>query len=398
MTATDRAEVTHQPAGDGALDQFRSRVRHELEGRLSPKLPSSTATFYGAGDDDDDVNLGRQVLESLAPGGWSASTWPKEYGGAGLSALEAAVVAEELSQFDTPGLYAFSVGLNMVGPVLIAYGTEEQKLRWLPKILDGSQIWCQLFSEPDAGSDLASLTTVARQMGDWWRISGQKVWSSRAHYADWGLLLARTDPSAEKHHGISAFVIPMHMEGITVRPLRQMNGDAHFNEVFLDDVPIANDLGIGVVNEGWRVAMTTLGNERANTGGGAAAFGGVPAVLELLRSSGAMADPTFRQRAAELICEMEVHRWTSMRARAARLAGATPGPEGSGGKLRLSAIGRSLAALAVDLGGLDALTHGTQAETLFLTAPSLSIRGGTDEIQHNIIGERILGLPREPKA
>jgi alkylation response protein AidB-like acyl-CoA dehydrogenase len=385
------------PETDMDVEVFRDYVRGEIGGRMKERRQDSAIEFYGAGDDDDDVELGRQVLRSLSEGGWSAPTWPRRYGGAGASPAQAVVIAEELRNFETPGLYAFSVGLNMVGPVLIEHGTEEQKARWLPSIRDGSEIWCQLFSEPDAGSDLASLKAVAVAAGNGWNVTGQKVWSSRAHYADWGLLLARTSKSENRHRGLSAFALDMGSPGVSVRPLRQMNGDAHFNEVFIDEVQVSGDCLIGGEGQGWAVAMTTLNNERANSGGAAPPFGGVPAVLELLKAAGPL-HPLQRQRAARLICEMQVYQWTSLRARAARITGAAPGPEGSGGKLRLAHIGRSLAALAVDLGGLDSLTRGSLAETLVLTAPSLSIRGGTAEIQRDIIGERTLGLPREARG
>jgi alkylation response protein AidB-like acyl-CoA dehydrogenase len=379
------------------LEEFRQRIRAILDTRLTRGAHHNDLAYYGAGDSDDTVDVGRAVMASLAEGGWSTPTWPIEYGGAGLSPLQASVFAEELERFQTPGLYAFNVALNLVGPILLEFGTKEQKAEWLPGIRTGEDIWCQLFSEPDAGSDLASLSARAVPVEGGWAITGQKVWSSRAHYATWGLLLARTDPESTRHRGITAFVVDMRSTGIDVRPLRQINGDAHFNEVFLDEVIVPLDRVVGTVDDGWKVAMATLSSERASTGGGGAPFGGTPTVIRLLEDPIIRDNPIYRQRAASIICDMQVYQWAGLRVRAARLQGGRPGPEGSGGKLRLGRIARALALLSVDTGGLGALEEGSDSERLFLTAPSLSIRGGTDEIQHNIIGERVLGLPKEPR-
>jgi alkylation response protein AidB-like acyl-CoA dehydrogenase len=318
----------------------------------------------------------------------------------GASPDEARVVAEELSHFERPDLYPFMVGISLVGPTLLTHGTDEQKARWLPPIRSGEEIWCQLFSEPDAGSDLAGLRARAERDGDVWRITGSKVWSSRAHYSQWGLLLARTDWSVPKHAGITAFGIDMSAPGVEVRALRQMNGDTHFNEVFLDGAPVPDDCRIGAPGEGWRVAITTLMHERGSIGGGGL---GVSRDQVLALGRAHPGDAVARQRIAGVLSQMEVARWTGLRARAAAEAGRPPGPEGSGAKLRLSATIKELADLALDgegMGGVareEAPAGDDDWQTLFLTAPSLSIRGGTDEIQRNILGERVLGLPAEPR-
>jgi acyl-CoA dehydrogenase len=370
--------------------ELRARVRALLAGRLAPRDPDAPLTVMGAGVDD--LESGRRYLAVLAEGGLSAPRWPVDLGGMGLDADDAAVVAGELAQFEGADLYPFMVGIGLVGPTLIDHGTPEQLARWLSGIRDGTEIWCQLFSEPDAGSDLAGLTTRAVRDGDAWRVSGQKVWSSRAAYSDWGLLLARSDPAVPKHAGITAFGLDMHAPGITVRPLRQMNGDTHFSEVFLDDVSVPDGDRIDAPGAGWNVAITTLAHERASIGGGWGAIGREQLVA-LAKGRG----PVIRDHLARVIGDLEVTRLANLRARAAARSGRPPGPEGSGAKLRNSDMLRRLSEEALDALGADGMVGSGQWHTLFLTGPSFRIRGGTDEIQRNIIGERVLGLPREPR-
>jgi alkylation response protein AidB-like acyl-CoA dehydrogenase len=366
-----------------APDDFRSGVRAALEARLTSG-GGDTFTVLGAGSDD--LESGRAYLRALADGGWAVPTWPAEYGGLGATPAQAGIVAQELARFDAPDLYPYLIGLAIAGPTLVAHGTPEQCSRWLPAIRTGDDIWCQLFSEPDAGSDLASLATRAERDGDQWRVTGSKVWTSRAHYSQRGLLLARTDPRVPKHAGITAFALDMHAPGVTVSPLRQMNGDTHFSEVHLDDAPVADADRIDAPGEGWRLARTALTYER---GAGAVGGGGWGADL--------------KERLAATIIELEVARLTARRARDAAKAGRSPGPEGSGSKLRGSAGLKAAASLALGvlgpdgIAGIDGGGNG-EWETLFLTSPSISIRGGTDEIQRNIVGERVLGLPPEPRA
>jgi len=379
--------------GEQAL---RAEVRSALSALLRPKASDAAFSFLGAGQDD--VEAGRVLLATLAEGGWSVPTWPAAWGGRDATPEEAAIVGQELARFDVPDLYPFMVGLALVGPTLLTHGSALQLERWLPSIASGAEIWCQLFSEPDAGSDLAALSCRAVRDGDMWRITGQKVWSSRAHYSRWGLLLARTDPDVPKHAGITAFALEMSAPGVDVRPLRQMNGDTHFNEVFMTDAVVPDTDRVGDVGDGWRVAITTLMHER-----GALGPGGGPGrreLIDLVRRAGSADDPLVRARAAGVVAELEVGRLTNLRAREARRAGRPPGPEGSGAKLRGAAAIKALADLAVDvegLGGLIASAGEDEWLTLFLTAPSISIRGGTDEIQRNILGERVLGLPPEPR-
>ena len=380
------------------IDQFRAEVRVALEERLTPRRADAAFTVLGAGSDD--LDTGRKYLRALADGGWAVPTWPRDYGGLGATPAQAAIVAQELGRFDVPDLYPYLIGLAIAGPTLVDHATPEQCGQWLPAIRTGEEIWCQLFSEPDAGSDLASLATSAEQDGDRWLVTGSKVWTSRAHYSQRGLLLARTDPSVPKHAGITAFALDMRAPGVTVRPLRQMNGDTHFSEVHCDQAPVADSDRIEAPGEGWRVARTALTYER---GAGAVSGGGWGAdlkdrLVDLARTRGATNDPLVRQRLAATIIELEVARLTARRARDAARAGRAPGPEGSGAKLRGSAGFKAAAAVALDLLGPDALTEDGEWQTLFLTSPSISIRGGTDEIQRNIVGERVLGLPPEPRA
>jgi alkylation response protein AidB-like acyl-CoA dehydrogenase len=382
-------------AEETALERFRRDVRARLAARLAPRQAGTPTTVLGAGSED--LDAGRTFLEALADGGWAVPTWPAEHGGLGATADQAAVVQQELARYAVPDLYPYLVGLALVGPTLVAHGTADQQARWLPAIRTGAEIWCQLFSEPDAGSDLANLSTRATRDGDRWAVTGQKVWTSRGRYARRGLLLARTDMRAPKHDGITAFGLDMHAAGVEVRPLRQMNGDAHFTEVFLDAAPVADTDRIGGVGEGWRVALTTLAHERGAVGSPGGSFLDVDRLVDLARSRGGLRDAVLRDALVRVVIDARVASLTARRARDSARAG-RPGPEGSGLKLRGAAAFKAYTDVAMRLLGADALCD-PQAEwqTLFLTAPSLSIRGGTDEIQRNIVGERVLGFPGEPR-
>jgi alkylation response protein AidB-like acyl-CoA dehydrogenase len=379
------------------MDDFRSWVRSELAARLAPRRDGARTSVLGAGSDD--LEAGRRYLGALAGSGLAVPMWPREYGGLGATPEQLGVVRAELAAFDVPDLYPYLVGVELVGPTLLAHGAPEQCARWLPKIATGEEIWCQLFSEPGAGSDLAGLAARVISQGDAWHARGQKVWTSRGAYSQWGLLLARHDPTVRKHEGITAFGIDMHTQGVDIRPLRQMNGDAHFSEVFLDDAFVADADRIGAVGEGWRVALTCLSYERgASTAGGTSGLLDVERLVALARARGVADSPVVRDALARLIIEVRVMSYTARRARDSARAG-RPGPEGSGMKLRGSKMFRDYTALALRILGADATCNPRdELQTLFLTAPSLSIRGGTDEIQRNIVGERVLGLPSEPRV
>ena len=362
---------------------------------LTPRRDDARLVVLGGGNDD--LEPGRAYLAALAPGGWIAATWPVEYGGRGLAPGDATTVSRELARYAAPDLYPWLVGLHVVAPTLLAVAAPEQCSRWLPPIRTGEEIWCQLFSEPGAGSDLANVGARAVRDGDEWRVTGQKVWTSRGHYARWGFLLARTDPDVPKHAGITAFAVDMHASGVDVRPLRQMNGDAHFSEVFLDDVVVPDADRIGAPGAGWSVARTALANERGAVGI-AASGTGVPVdrLLELARAGAAEA-PARRDAVAAAYVESEVARLTMVRARELARAG-TPGPEGSGQKLRGSANLKRTAGTGLGVLGAEGMLDDGEWTTMFLTSPSMSIRGGTDEIQRNIVGERVLDLPPEPRV
>jgi alkylation response protein AidB-like acyl-CoA dehydrogenase len=367
----------------------------------------------------------------LSDAGWACPTWPERWWGRAAPAALAAVVADELERLGAPGLPE-GVGMMLAAPTILEHGPDEMRERFLRPTVTGELAWCQLFSEPGAGSDLAGLTTRAHLDGDTWIVSGQKVWNTSAHHADYGLLLARTDWDVPKHRGITYFVLPMRQPDVEVRPLRQMNGHASFNEVFLDEARIPVDHVVGGVGDGWTVALTTLAHERrlAPRWGSAAPAGqpgraareaaaehviasapyswypqraGRPDLLvEHAVKAGRNDDPVVRQEIARALSIVEVAKWTAARATAARALGRPPGPEGSIGKLASSAIARESARAHALIAGAAALTTGDDSPfggviaEILVSVPAVSIAGGTDEIQHNILAERILGLPREP--
>jgi alkylation response protein AidB-like acyl-CoA dehydrogenase len=382
--------------GPDALGAFRHNVRAALEARLQPRRSGEPTSVLGAGNED--LGEGHDYLRTLADTGLTVATWPVDEGGLGATPAQAAIVQQELAHYEAPDLYPYLVGLALVGPVVLAFGTAAQRSRWLRPIRSGDEIWCQLFSEPDAGSDLANLSTRAERDGGTWAITGQKVWTSRGRYARRGLLLARSDPSVPKHAGITAFGIDMHSAGVEVRPLRQMNGDAHFSEVFLDRVVVPDEDRIGEVGDGWRVALATLAHERGAVGAPGGSFLDPDRLLSLVRGQADALDPVLRDALVRVLVELRVAAWTARRARDAARAG-RPGPEGSGLKLRGSAAFKAYTDVAMRVIGATAMLEPSgEWQTMFLTAPSLSIRGGTDEVQRNIVGERVLGLPAEPRA
>ena len=340
----------------------------------------------------------------LADAGLVAPHWPRPWG-LDAGPLQQLAIDEVLRAAGAPRPLN-PIGIGWAGPTLLVAGTAAQHARFLPGILDGSEIWCQLFSEPGAGSDLASLTTRADRDGDEWVVTGQKIWTTGAHVAKWGILLARTDPEAEAHRGISYFVLDMQSPGITVRPIRQMDGSADFNEVFLDGVriPVANL--VGDEHDGWRLARVTLGNERVSLSGDGALWGMGPTandLVDLVRDHGGTQDPVLRQRLAALYAEAGVLMLIRMRTLAARLRGLEPGPEASVRKALADEHGQRVMALAVELAGAygmlaDRGPFGRETSMWasgYLFSRALTIGGGTAEVQRDIIAERVLALPRE---
>jgi alkylation response protein AidB-like acyl-CoA dehydrogenase len=340
----------------------------------------------------------------LAAAGLVAPHWPKPYG-LDADPVHQLVIDEELRRAAV-SRPANPVGIGWAGPTLLHAGTQAQQERYLPRLLSGEEIWCQLFSEPGAGSDLASLTTRALRDGDEWVVTGQKIWTSLAHEARFGILIARTDPDAPKHRGISYFVCPMDVPGVTVRPIVEMTGAHMFNEVFLDDVRLSADTLVGDEGQGWELAKVTLANERVSLSTGGGLWGRGPAAEDLLaivRSRGPVADATLRDRIVRLHVEGELLRLIRLRTVSAQIRGEPPGPEASVRKVLADEHGQHLFGLAKDLAGAAGMLtdHGPLGVPVdlwqygFLFAPALTVGGGTGEVQRNIIGERALGLPHD---
>ena len=380
-------------------EQFRAELRAWLEEHPPPAVDV-------AGTPEEAAAL-REWQRTLHSGGWVGVHWPVEYGGRGASMMQVAIYNQELARAFAPPILG-RAGVSLVGPTLMTHGTEEQRVRWMRRILAADDIWCQLFSEPDAGSDLAGLTTRAEKQGDVYRVTGQKVWSSYATYADWGIALVRTDPDAPPHKGISMLAIRMDAPGVEIRPLRQITGEHEFNEVFLDGVEVPAEHRIGPEHQGWQVANTTLANERG------ASFVWKEQVLheaamELLAAActrrDATADARVRQRLVQSWIDIEIFRLHNARTLARIERGEDIGPESSLVKLfwaRMSQRFADTACAVLGPGSLltaddpDALDRGRWALAVLWTRAN-SIMGGTSEIQRNIIGERLLGLPREPR-
>jgi alkylation response protein AidB-like acyl-CoA dehydrogenase len=385
-----------------------ARLRAEARAWLDANaVPKGSPEDFSAGHFSGDVDPGEYIKRcrwwqgQLYEGGWAGIRWPKAAGGRGGKPIEEAVFQEEHAKWGV-SVGAFAVAHGMVAPTLMEHGTAEQQARYLAPMLRGEEVWCQLFSEPEAGSDLASLRTRAVRDGDEFVVNGQKVWTSNAQYSEWAILIARTDPDAQRNAGITYFVLDMASPGIEVRPLRQMNGEAHFNEVFLNDVRVPAANVIGEVGGGWKVTVTTLTNERVAIAGGSG-MSDPDRLLAAARALGATGDAVFRQRFVTAWSRNEIIRYLRLRSRTALSQGRRPGPEASVMKLAYSRYVKHLGALAIDVQGAygtlehpDAQFDGVFQQKL-INAVQSSIGGGTDEIQKNIVGERVLGLPREPR-
>ncbi|HZY58611.1 MAG TPA: acyl-CoA dehydrogenase [Candidatus Binataceae bacterium] len=387
-------------------ERFRERVRAFLKSSLPE---GSGEEGFRRDKETSRLEFLRDWQRRLYEDGFVGMAWPREYGGQGSSQIEQAIFNEEMARFRAPPPLD-RVGLSLVGPTLIAHGNEAQKKRFLPKILSAENLWCQLFSEPNAGSDLASLRTRAELRGDEFIVNGQKVWSSFAHYADWGILLARTDPAAPKHRGISYLLVDMKSPGINARPLHQMSGSSEFCEVFLDNVRIPRENLVGQINEGWRVATTTLSNERGTTTLAMMlrfqqTFDELVELARATRRSGrpATEDPIFRGQLAQCYVDLQKLKYAALRAFSSILKGGSPGNEGSILKLHWSEFHQRWQELALELEGPAsqlirespyAVRDGLWQYT-FLWSRSDTIYAGTSEIQRNIIAQRVLGLPKQ---
>ena len=390
--------------------------RRELRDWLAENAESTTldgdepiGVFSNFLDDDEEglVARAREWQARLCDAGWAGLNWPREYGGRGAGPVEAMILGEELAKVKAPGGVC-DLGIAMLGPAIIAHGTPEQQERYLRPMLRGDEIWCQLWSEPSAGSDLAGLTSRADydESTDEFVLNGQKVWTSGAQYSEWGLGLFRTNPDQTKHRGITCFIVDMSLDGIDIRPLRQMTGGAHFNEVFLTDVRIPASQVLGDVDAGWTVARTVMMNERFAAGAVGSPTAFIDPLVELARSTAAAGRPAsetarLRHRLAEVWVRSRLFELTTARVRTSLSQGQIPGSEGSILKLAVSDLGTDAAHLAADIMGAEMTVHHEDASrerwvASLLGAAAMHIGGGTDAIQRNIIGEHVLGLPREP--
>ncbi len=383
-------------------EAFRAEFRAWLHKNLQYATPiREPLADEEAGDWEARIRWHRKLNE----GGWVAINWPKEYGGRGASILQNIIYHEELERAGTE-LPFTGFGIPLLGPTLINWGTPEQKRRFLPKILTAEEIWCQGYSEPNAGSDLAALQTRAVEDGDYFIVNGSKIWTSAAHHADWIFLLVRTDPEAPKHKGISYLLVDMKTPGITVRPLVQMTGAHGFNQVFFEDVRVPKQNLVGAKNEGWQVALTTLMFERS-TGHDRGLAKQIAELVQLARrvrygSTTAWESSAVRQQIAQFVLDAEALKYTSYRQLTRQLKGLPPGPEGSMLKLCSTELALRIAAFALELLGTYgqlarnspfALDGGKWSQRM-LAARGPTIYAGTNQIQHNIIGERVLGLPK----
>ena len=398
---------------ESSEDGVRNEVRAWLEANWNPEMSL------------------HDWRERLADSGWGCPSWPLEWYGRGLAVQFESVVSQEFRRAGAVGVPAGG-GVGLAAVTILAHGSDELKRRLLRGIVTGEETWCQLFSEPGSGSDLAGLTTRADFDGEDWIINGQKVWNTSAHHAEWGMLLARTNWDVPKHSGISYFAFPMRQPGVTVRPLRQMNGHASFNEVFINDARVSPQNVIGEVGQGWTVALTTLAHERrlaagmgrSQKGEGRALdeyraeqaelmapyvwypqrAGRVDLVLERAKATGRNTDPALRQEIARLLAVSRASEWTARRAAAARALGRPPGPEGSLAKLASSHVARAAAHVHTRISGAESMLSGADGAMggviaeILVSVPGGSIAGGTDEIQRNIIAERALGLPKGPSV
>jgi alkylation response protein AidB-like acyl-CoA dehydrogenase len=376
---------------------YREQVRAWLKQNAAQ---APVLTGPGALEDEDAIIAARRAWQGkLAEGGLAGVTWPKEYGGQGHGPIEQVICNQEIARAKVPGILD-AIGVGMLGPTIIAHGTDEQKGRYLGPMLHGDEVWCQLFSEPAAGSDLAAVQTRARVQDDGsWRLSGQKVWTTNAQFASYGLLLARTDADVPKHKGLTMFIVPMDAEGVTVRGLRQISGEAEFNEVFFDDVQLDAGAVVGGVGNGWTTALTTLMFERVTIGLGGEGMGynSTRFAAGIAADEHARRDPEVRHQLGEIASELLAVRFTGYRTLTALQRGQIPGPESGLAKVTIVNGAIRAGELIADVLGPDALSEDSAWAYMISFLPGLKSAGGTEEILRNTVGERVLGLPPEPR-
>jgi acyl-CoA dehydrogenase len=386
---------------------FRAEVRAWIDANAPKDLQPELATAgFGSGGvkSVDPMAASKAWQKKKAEAGWACLHWPKEYGGRGATPIERVIWGQE------EGVYSalsgvFIIGHGMCGPTVMAWASEEQKRRLLPPLASGEEIWCQLFSEPAGGSDLAGLRTKAERDGDDWVINGQKIWTSGAQHSDYGILITRTDPTVPKHKGLTMFFLSMKTPGIEIRPIKQANGQSGFNEVYFTDVRIPDAQRLGPVGGGWQVSLTTLMNERLSIGSGMST--GFPELFDLCCrvetvNGLAVDDPAVRSKLAAWACRQSGLKYTGFRAISALSRGETPGPENSIGKLVAGATMQDIAAFALDLQAEAGVINDPEIsaanarfQAMLLRSPATRVEGGTDEILRNIIAERVLGLPAD---
>ena len=377
--------------------EYRAQVRGWLD---EHKSEAPVLTGEGALQDESGIVAARRAWQGkLAEGGLAGVTWPKEYGGQGQGPIEQVICNQEIARAKVPGILD-AIGVGMLGPTIIAHGTDEQKGRYLGPMLHGDEVWCQLFSELAAGSDLAAVQARARRQDDGsWRLSGQKVWTTNAQFASYGLLLARTDSDVPKHKGLTMFIVPIDAQGVTVRGLRQISGEAEFNEVFFDDVAIDADAVVGGVGNGWATALTTLMFERVTIGLGSEGLGynSNRFARAIAADADARRDPEVRHQLGEIASELLAVRFTGYRTLSALQKGQVPGPEA--GLAKITIVNGAIRAgdLIADVLGPDALGQDSEWAYMISFLPGLKSAGGTEEILRNTIGERVLGLPSAPR-
>lgn len=384
--------------------KFRSEVRAWLEANAKPREAGKARAGRATKSEAERLERAREWQAKKAAAGYAAITWPTEFGGLGGTSIQSVIYSQEEAQFDVPGGF-FEIGLGMCIPTMLAWATDEQKQRYVKPALYGEEIWCQLFSEPSAGSDVAGLRTKCERDGDDWIINGQKVWTSGAHYCDYGIIVTRSDPTVPKHKGLTFFFLDMKSPGIEIRPIKQITGDANFNEVFFTDVRVPDSQRLGAVGEGWKVALTTLMNERLAIGQGS----GVDhaELMELARNieletGPAIKDGNVRERLADWYVQSQGLKYTKFRTLTALSKGQQPGAESSIGKVVSGPKMQDLASFGMDLQGQGGILHDSELSPLnaafqnqWFGGAGYRIAGGTDEILRNIVAEQVLGLPQD---
>ena len=387
---------------DFADTQEEAAFRQEAADWLKANAPSKQDL-----EGMDEIEAAKFWQKKKYAAGWACITWNKEFGGRGATAIQSVIWNQEESKYDVPQ-GVFQIGQGMAAPTLMTWGQPEHHERYLPKLASGEEIWCHLFSEPAGGSDLAALRTKAEKEGDDWIINGQKIWTSGAHYSDYGILVVRTDPNVAKHKGLSYFFLDMKSPGVEIKPIKQLTGGAGFNEVYFTDVRIPDSQRLGEVGQGWQVALTTLMNERAAIGGGG---GGVNVDLAykiasevMIDGKTATQDSAVRAKLANWYVQESGLKFTGYRSMTALSKGTTPGPENSIGKLVGAPKNQEMASFCMDLMEMNGAIWDEElskeaglVQMSYMGSPGLRIAGGTDEIMANIIAERVLGLPQEPR-